>query len=214
MSRAKLFFAACFAVCALSAVVSTAAFAGEWDVNNTKLVGTAALASTALVLKSGKLLVKAGGEPFSIVCKGHEVGLKKGMLVAGDTAQVESITFHECAIEESATCKLSQALIETVPLSALAHLDGTLNTLILVTPKTKSTFATIKFEGETCALLGTASVTGGIHILFHEGADPRAVHIGLVFSLEGALKIGATEAKLEGLVTHLSLASGQTWNFL
>jgi hypothetical protein len=215
MSRSKSLVGACFAMFALCAVVSATAFAGgQWDINGTPLAAHATVGlSNVLVLEEGKLLIKSAPE-FSIVCKGHEVLLINGVLIGPDGALAKSIVFHECKTEESEACTLAKPLIETVPVHALAHLDGTLNALILVLPETKTTFATVKFEGATCALEGTQPIAGAAHILIHEAIHSLKRHRALAFSLAGLLKVGSSEAKLEGLVGDIELTSGLPWSFL
>lgn len=217
MSRAKLVFATCFAVFAFSGLVASQAFAGgEWDVNGTPLVGTAALAHAALVLKPGSLRID-NANPIEIECLAHEILINEGVLIAPDGVLAKSITFHECAVTlGSPTCTLASDLITTVPIHGLAHLDegGRLNTLILILPETKTTFATFKFEGEKCALLGTQAVTGGVHLLIDEGYLPKELHLILVVTLKGGLKVGSSEALLTGLDADLRLESGLLWRFL
>ncbi len=211
MPRFRLIIAACLAVFAVGAVASTTALAGEWDVNGAKLSGSVALATKATVLEHGRLVMKQA--ETKIECLSTELALGGAKLVAPDGIEATSVTFKECSTKETGGCSVPTT-IGTVPVDGLASLDGALNTLILVLPKTKSTFATIAFTGETCAMLGTEPVTGHVDILIHEGSDPRVIHPGLVFSLPGGLKIGSNEASLEGLKLDLELQSKQTWNFL
>ncbi len=211
MPKFRLIIAACLATFAVGAVASATALAGEWDVNGAKLSGSAALAAKATVLEHGKLEVKQA--ETKIECVSAELGLSGAKLVAPDGVEATSVTFKECSTKETGGCSVPTT-IGTVPVDGLASLDGTLNTLILVLPKTKAAFATIAFSGTLCALAGTQPVTGHVDILIHEGRDPRVVHLGLVFSLPGGLKVGSDEASLEGLKGDLELESKQTWNFL
>ncbi len=217
MSRAKLVFAACFAVFAFSGLVAAQAFAGgEWDVNGEPLHGTAALANAALVLKPGVLKID-NASPVEIECLAHEILINEGVLISPDGILAKSITFHECSvILGNPTCILGSSLITTVPIHGLAHLDegGRLNTLILILPETKTTFATIKFEGENCALLGVQPVTGGVHLLIDEGYLPKELHLVLAVTLKGGLKVGSSEALLTGLDADIRLQSGALWRFL
>jgi hypothetical protein len=212
MSRSKLLVAACFTVFALSALASATASAGEWMVNGTKLTGSAAILSTALVLSEGRLFVP---NVLSIKCKAHEVGITGGKIIAPDGVLATSINFKECAVTEgNPTCELATKTISTVPVNGLALLEGTLNTYIHISPETKAAFATIKFSGETCALLGVQPVTGNASLLIHEGFDERALHLTLAFSLPKSLKVGSSEALLEGLSADVRLESNQNWSFL
>ncbi len=208
MPRFRLIIAACLATFAVGAVVSTTALAGEWDVNGKPLVGSVALANKILVLEHGFLEVPAAG--LKIECFSHEVGITEGKLVAKDGVEVASLSFKSCETN-TPVCTIGSETINTVPLDGLASLEGTLNTLILVLPKTKNSFATIKFNGATCSLAGVQPVTGHAHILIHEGFDPAVVHRGLAL---GKLNVGNDEATLSGLVGDVELAEKQTWNFL
>jgi hypothetical protein len=218
MSRAKLLVVACFAVFGLVALASGSASAAEgWDVNGTLLSGTTALASTALVLQEGVLKIEAG-ETVEIKCKAHELLINEGVLKSPDGLLAKDVTFHGCETvgPSAAQCTIPD-LILTVPVHGLASLEGPLNTLIKVLPQTKVTFSTIKFDNATggaCALLGVQPVTGGVDLLIHEGFDPATLHRVLAFSLTGGLKVGSSNAVLEGLEADLKLASGLRWNYL
>ncbi len=216
MSKAKLLFAAGFAVLAFSAPsVSTASAA--WDVNGTLLVGTAALAN-ALVLSFGKLN-SAGVE---IQCQAHEIEIKNGFIREPDELLAESLAFHSCKIlnETGTNCKLSSEVISTLPIHGLAVLDEgkALNTLILILPLPTKTFSVLKYEGEKCALLGVQPITAAknpaIDLLVHEGGVPLLLHLVLAFSLKESLHLGSNEATLEGLDADIRLANDQTWAFL
>ncbi len=220
MSRAKLLFAASIAVLAFSAMASaTASAATGWDVNGTLLVGTAALANTALVLAFGKL-ESAGVE---VQCQGHEIEISEGFIRHPDELLAKDLTFHKCKVLNPATseCKLSNETILTSALHGLAELDtkgSTLNTLILILPLPSKTFAVLTFEGEKCALAGNQPITANknpaIDLLIHEGGISLLLHLVLAFSLPESLRLGSSEAKLGGLDFDIKLANDQTWAFL
>jgi hypothetical protein len=216
MSRSKSLVVACFATFALCAVVSATAFAGgQWDINGTPLAAHATVGLTnILVLNDGQFKILATGETPEIVCKGHEVSLVKGVLIGPDGLLASSVAFRECSVRNSENCTLGSSIIETVPVHALAHLDGTLNALLLVLPETKATFATVKYDGNLCALESVATLTGGFHILVHEAIHSTKRKRALAFSLKGQLKDGSSEAELSGLVGDLELTSGLPWSFL
>jgi hypothetical protein len=217
MSMAKLFVITCFTVFALSAVVSTTAFAGgQWDINGTPLAAHATVGlENPLVLNPGLLLVTAGVEAFTIKCTGHEILLKKGVLIGPDGALAESVIFHECkVVTPGSFCQLNGSLITTLPIHGLAHLDGTLNALLLVLPETKTVLATIRLTGEFCPIEGIQALTGGVEALIHEAIHPTRVKLALAFSLKGQLKLGVSEAELAELHVDLKLTSGLPWSFL
>jgi hypothetical protein len=180
----------------------------RWEVNGTLLTGTAALLNSATVLAHGEL-VAAG---VKVTCTGTTVGITSGELVAPNEVRAKDLTFSNCAA--TAPCSLASETILTLAIHGFAHLDGTLNTLILTLPLPSKTFAVIKFEGEVCALLGAQPVTGTADVLIHGGADAAVSHLILAFSLTGSLKLGSSAATLSGFDGDLRLASGQTWNYL
>jgi hypothetical protein len=212
MPRFRLIIAACFATIAVGAVASaTASAAGEWDVNGTKLAGTAALASPAKVLEHGKLVVVGAG--VTVECTSTELGISGGEIAAPDQLRVKSIEFKTCTANGE-NCKLEEAAIKTEALHGLAELDGTLATFIKVLPLPSKTFAVLHFTGELCAISGAQPVTGTADLLAPSGKDPSVLQTVNAFSLKGSLKVGSSEAELAGLKTDIKLVSGQTWNFL
>jgi hypothetical protein len=224
MSKAKLLPAACLTLLtlALGALASTstpAPAAASWDVNGTLLIGTAALANTALVLSNGKFVFLGGIE---IECTGHEILIKNGFIRHPDEILAEDLTFHGCrVVNPTSGCALEGELILTLPLHGLAELDtkgSFLNTLILVSPLPSKTFTVLKFTSMTCALLGiqpvTASKNPAIDLLIDEGGTSAALHLVLAFSLIESLKLGSSEATLSGVDVDIGLASGLPWNFL
>lgn len=212
MPRFRLIIAACLATFAVGAVASTAALAASWHVNGTELKGSAALASSAQVLTPGELSITAG-EKLSIVCEGENLSITGGKLIAPAGILARSITFHECKTKETPNCTLGSTLILVLPVHGLLHFESP-NLLILVLPTTKTTFTTIKFNGEKCALLGTQPVTGGASILIHNVTTSEPSHFVLAFSSVGGLKVGSDEATLKGVSGDLKLASGESWSFL
>ncbi len=212
MSRGRLLLAACLAVFAVSAVASASASA-VWDVNGTLLVGSAQIASPAKVLEHGKLEIPA--VPINVECTSTELGLTEAFIVHPDELRASSVTFKECVA--TAPCSIgNEKTISTLAIHGLAELDGPLNTLIKLLPLPSKTFAVIKFEGSSCALLGNQPVTASgaiVDLLIHEGVHPRVLHLVLAFSLPG-LKVGSDEATLKGLDFDAQLVSGKTWNFL
>ncbi len=181
--------------------------AGQWDVNGTKLVGYAPLASTATVLSHGE--IAASG--VAIVCTGSTVGVTFGELVA-DEIRARDLTFTKCTATKP--CTLAGETILTLALHGLAQLDGTKNTLVTVLPLPSKTIAVLKFEGAECALTGSQPLTGTVDLLVDGGGEAAASHTVLGFSLTGALKLGSSEAKFTAFTGDLELASKQTWKFL
>jgi hypothetical protein len=211
MSKAKLLAATCVAAFALSALSSAAAF-GAWDVNGTKLVGTAALAHSARVVAATSLRIL--GTSINVGCTASEVGVVGGELVAPDELQVKSLVFSLCKSGEG--CKLLSTVIATLPLHGLAHPEeGSAAAYVQILPSTSKTIAVLQFESSTCALSGAVPLTAAgsdIDILIHR-SQPSVLHLLLTYSLLG-LKLGSTEVTMPISWSELGLQSGQTWSFL
>jgi hypothetical protein len=211
MSKPLAVLAAASMIAGLS--LASTAFAGEWDVNGTKLVGTAALLNTALVLTLGDFELTEFRVP--IECRGETIGIGGGQLTAPDSLLASSITLKECLVPiGEGACQITGGAISTLPVQGLASLDGLLSTFIELLPKTKTLFAIIPFEGSECPFKGSEALVGGIDFLLHDGQDPRTSHLTLVFALPGQLRFGADDVLLTGLDIDPRLASNQTWNFL
>lgn len=211
MLKAKLLVAACFALFALS--IPATANAGL--VVNKKALGAGEskpLAANALVLTTGQLQVLTAN--VVIKCTGEQVGVEGGKIVGTDGILVKSLTFNTCATTEPPTCSLASTQIKTVPIHGKVILDGSLNAYVTVLPETKTTFTTIKFNGVECPLLGVQPATGTASILVHEAVHEKVVHLGLAFTLKGALKVGSNEAHLGGLSFDIELESKESWSFV
>jgi hypothetical protein len=211
MSKMKLIMTVLVGVFALSAFAASSASA-QWMVKGTTLSGTEtrALAKTAQTDESA--LLKGAG--IQITCKGQLEGTSPQIEASGEKGSAASLTFTECKGELG--CTVAEK-ISTVPLLAtieLAEAGNKDKALLLFTPKTKATFATIGFSGETCALEGTQAITGK--------ADLRAPTGGLEATTQlieaniaptGELKIASSPAELKGKAL-LKLASTEPWSFL
>lgn len=218
MSKVKLLAFAAFAVFVLSAPAT--AFAkegGEWLVNGTRLPNgsKALLLPTVLVLNPGRLRIPGIG---SIICNGEQIGVEEGKIIGPDGLLVKKLTFKECILEESENCTLENKAIETVPIHGLASLDlqgtpASLNAYILLLPETKNIFATIKFNGATCALLGIQAIKGDASLLVPGALHEVLLHLAIGFSLPKALAVGSQEALLEGLHFHIALLEHLVWGF-
>ncbi len=211
MSRAKLAVAAYCTAFALSGLATTSASAGEWDVNGTKLVGTAALLSNTSVLARTALEVVGSGT--TVECLGKEININGGELVAPNELRAKDLTFKECKTA-SGNCSLASETILTLAFHGPVHLEGVLDALVLSLPLPSKTFIVLAFEGSACAFKGVQPVTGTFHLLLHGGKHPWDVHVGLWVTLKGALKLGSSECILSGLSADFRLASGQSWSFL
>jgi hypothetical protein len=200
------------AIFAAGAVISPTALAGEWMVEGKPLVGSEELAESAAVLTSGELVVLPA--VTTIKCKGREVGITEGKILAPDGILAKAITFTECEGEGACTGLLNEGHIKTVPVHGLALLEGPLHTYISVLPQTKTVLTTIGFTNENCALFPSQPVTGSASLLVHEGFDERKIHVVLAFSLPKALKVGSSEADLRNVAVDLELKSKKAWSFL
>ena len=201
---------------AISIIITTpAASAGEWEVNGTKLLVTAALSSTALVLTYGKFEI-LGGLNISINCTSETIQINQGQLTAPDSLLVNGITLTECRAPslEEASCAITSKTVSILPLKGLVSLDGSLGAFVELLPQTHTEFGVIPLEGPKCTLAGPWALAGGVDFLLHDGRDARTSHLALVFALPGQLRVGPDEVLLVGLGIDVRLANGQTWNFL
>ncbi len=170
---------------------------------------------TALVLSHGRLHLTGVG---SMVCTGEQIGIEEGKIIGPDGLLAKKLTFQRCAFEETEVCRLANETIATVPLHGLASLDlqgepASLNAYILLLPETKTTFATFKVEGESCALIGTQTIAGDISLLVPGALHEVLLHTALGFSLPKALLVGNNEASLEGLHFDIALLGHLAWGF-
>jgi hypothetical protein len=203
---------------ALSAVAATSASA-EWLVGGTTLVGSAALATQALVDENSTFLVPALG--LSIVCSGHFLDGLRPQITAPDKAYAAGLTFLGCNTTVPATgCALPEANqpINTTAVLALAALGPGESVRVKFAPETKTTFLTLSFsEANTCAFNGDEPVTG----LFIAGAPTGQLEL-LAQALTGlgssegnnSLQIAGDKAFIDGGRYLLRLASDSKWSFM
>lgn len=213
MSKVKMIAAVLIAAFALSALVSASASAAAgWMVNGTLLSGSAALASTAAVEKPGTLT--AAG--VTIECTSSTLHSIESEIKSPNTNAIRSVEYSGCS-SVTASCALAggTGVIATLPFTGEVTLSGSSGVVDTFTPKTKSLFATIGYEGEICALKGVQPVTGKAKILAPTGQEERTVQqaSSLVTEASGELKVGSAPASIVGTVLS-KLASGLPWSFL
>jgi hypothetical protein len=208
MPKAKLIKTVCLAALALSALTSTTASAATagWMVNGTLLTGSKAL-TTAAVDEEWQL--NAAG--VTIRCAGTNVTATGPEIVAPNKGAAKSVTFNGCSTNEHCKVPIS---ISTLPILTEATLDGALAVKELIKPETKTTFATILFEGALCALEGVQPVSGRASVLAPTGQDERTLQLYKATAIEaGELKAGSNTATLNGS-SLIKLANGEPWSFL
>jgi hypothetical protein len=207
MSKTKMIVSALFAVLAVSAVV-TASASAAWMVNKATLVGSKKLATTAQVDKKGVLT----GGGLNIECNGTLLEGSSPEIRASDVGFASSLTFTGCATT-NVNCTVP-ANIGTVPILAQAFLEGALAVKAVFRPEAGTTFATIKFSGEKCAVSGVKPVTGDVETNAPTGQDERTLQLLEVNqAATGLLKIASSAATLTGSAL-LKLESSETWSFL
>jgi len=220
MSRVKVMMMALFAVFAVSAAAVSSASA-VWLVNGTTLVGSAPLATTAVVDEATKLLVPTLGD-LTVVCSGSTLDGAKPEITAGDTGKAESLRFLACNTTHPATgCALKTAneTISTNPINARAFLGKGEEDRVLFSPQTPPIFTEIPFaEKNECAFEGLTAVKGSVTI----GAPTGQLELlsqlitGLGSVENNSLEIGSgtTKAYLIGGGALLRLASDSKWSFM
>ncbi|HUN77285.1 MAG TPA: hypothetical protein VMU32_00005 [Solirubrobacteraceae bacterium] len=212
MSRSKMTVAGLIAalICSVAFVASASAATAGWMVNGKLLAAneTKNIALGTVVDESFILHVPLAG--LEITCKG--LNIQGGMIIGTNKNLEKSLAFTECTAGNG-NCSIGQKEIATVPLSSEATLDSenTLAVNISFTPETGTIFATIKFEGSTCALLGVKAVTGSASALAPTGQDEKQVQ--LLSSTSKSLKVGTDAAEITGSAL-LELESKETWSFL
>lgn len=212
MSKLKLLTVACVGALALTAFALASSASAQWMVKGTTLTGseTKALATTAAVDEHGKL--KAAG--VTIECNGNTLNGTGPMIEAsGEKGSATSLTFNECSANSNCTVATT---IATVPLVAdTPIIEGNKDISTIFLPKTKTIFATIKFNGAECALLGTQPVAGKAKINAPTGAAENTLQEiqAEVQEASGELKVGSSAAELKGAAL-LKLTTNEPWSFL
>jgi hypothetical protein len=208
MSKVKVTLSVVAALFALSAIASASASAAAWKVGGAELKGSAALATTAKTDKAAKL--KAAG--VTIECIGSALKGVNPVITQTNTGSATSLEFTECSsLNENCTVPTT---IGTVALTATASVGTAPDVKAVFAPKTKNTFATIKYEGEKCALLGTQPVTGKATVDDPTGQNEAELQIinAVTTEASGELKVGSSPAELLGSAL-LKLASSSKWAF-
>jgi hypothetical protein len=222
MSRVKVIMVALAAVFAFSAVAAGTASA-EWFVNGTKLVGSAALATTAKVDTDAVLRIAAPGGSVKILCSGTTLS-GESPEIQGGTAEgmAKSLKFQGCSTIEPATkCELANqpTTIETTPLRVLISKVGGRSPLVSVTfhPLTKSVLTEIPFKetGNSCAFDEKEPVSGSLLVSAPTGETEEVEQAieGLGTTENNSLQVAGDKAYIEGGRVLLKLASGSKWSF-
>jgi hypothetical protein len=213
MSKKKSTTAACLGMLTLASLVTTSPATAQWMVGGATLGGTEtkALAKTAAVDEN--MTFKFAG--VTLTCQGERVNAVTPQIEAsGEMSSASSLEFTQCSASEN--CQIPTT-IATIPVLVHAALDpgDTKAVLATILPKTKTTFTTIKFEGEKCALLGTQPVTGKAKVLIPAGQEELAKQLveAKVTAGSSELKVGSSAAEIKGSAL-VRLVSGATWSFL
>jgi hypothetical protein len=180
-----------------------------WMTSGTLLTGTAALATTAAVDK--KYVVNGAG--LNLECNGSVIKFAVPELVAASKLEAAALTFTGCTTT-NANCVVP-AELGTVPIQAEATLEGALAAKATFKPQTGSTFVTMKFSGEACAVAGVKTITGDANMTLASGQDERTLQLleANVTAAQNLLFFIGSAASLTGSAL-LRLASGQPWSFL
>ncbi|HEY2768438.1 MAG TPA: hypothetical protein VGI76_09280 [Solirubrobacteraceae bacterium] len=203
----KLIMSVCTGVLALSAFALASSASAQWRVGGTNLTGTAKMVKKVIIHHKAEFA--AAGVTITCVGNLEEVS---SQIEAGDKASAQSLVFTGCSASEK--CTVTETL-GTVPVEATAALGVAPAVNVTVKPKTKTTFATIKFEGSECALLGTQTVTGTAKVLAPTGQTEKEVQLmeANTSAASGELKVGSSAALLRDS-SLLILEIGLAWGFL
>jgi len=211
MFRARLVLSMFVAVLGFAALNSASASATTpgWMLNGTMLSaegGSAPLATEAIV-----------DEKFELSTTETNVSCTKALLDDGliketNDILIGNILFSGCATG-TVNCKVPEA-IGTVPILIEATLDTGTNVKGIAKPESGTTFATIKFSGEACAISGTKGATGDAEVLGDEGQIEKTDQLILgVQAATGLLKFASNAASFKGAALLL-LANSKGWSFL
>ncbi len=206
------FAPACLAAAmAIGAVASASASASAgWMVNGTQLSGSAAIMRAELVNGSA---ITLSSSVVSISCEAPTIEAEASSITSPSAGQASSVTFNECS-STTEHCELAETSVTTSPLqTSEVVLEGSSGVRGLFIPQTKTTFATVKFNGELCAVAGTQPITGKVDWLAPKGQEERTAQLLLVLALAGQLKIGSSEAHLQ--FSYLQYVEGnKAWRYL
>lgn len=213
MSRAKLTVPLCFVILGAVASIPTSASGATagWMVNGSLLTTTAAIA-TAGVDQEYRLSIPSA--EIEIGCSGSNIDNVNAHLTPPNKLFADEVVLTGCATANEAVCRITKT-IGTAPTISEVTLDGALAAKAIIKPATKTTFATIKLEGETCALIGVFPVAGQGSALGPTNQDERTVqqYSSTTRAASGELKVGSSAAEVTGIgLGHL--VSGLAWSFL
>jgi hypothetical protein len=153
MPRAGAIIAALMTALVFSVTCAASASAeSSWFIQDTKLVGTAKLASTASVQKSFEISIPAA--KVVVTCSAKTFSDSGFELVATAGARAHSLTFEGCATTEpSKGCELTTSTIATEPITGTARsVTKTSEDRLTLSPQTKNLLANLDFaEANTCA---------------------------------------------------------------
>lgn len=218
MSRVKVVLSTFCAVVSLGALAAGSASA-NWFVNGTELKATAALSTAAKEDESVKFSVPTFG--LTVECAGATFDAVSPLIVGpGGTGGASSLKFLSCNTTKPASgCALEEAnaTISTIGINVKESLATGIEDRILFTPRTKNTFAEVKFnEGNTCAFDGTepvkGSVIGSVPIGQTESTTQALVALGSVEN--NSLEVGSgNKVIVAGGKALQVLAGGSKWSF-
>lgn len=205
MRDARWVFATILAMLAFISTFPDSAPAG-WFVAETALSGSASLSTTAAV--DTNIGLKAAG--VTVECKGAVVNGVSPEIASPNKMSASSLTFNECQANENCTVTKT---IASVPVIAELTEQTLQEDQATITPKTKTTLATIKYEGALCALSGIEPVTGKALASAPTGVVEETLQkLKATPSASGELKVGSSSAELSGSAL-MKLASGKTFSF-
>jgi hypothetical protein len=202
MFKIKLTFIVLVLASAVCAVAASSASAG-WSIEGVELPAgsKAALATTAKVTENFKLA--AAG--VTIECTGANLNSISPEIVGPSKIAASSLTFSEC--KANTNCTVTKT-IGTVPVLAELTEQTAPEDKAVFAAETKTTIATIKYEGELCALEGIQPITGKASISLPRGQEGKTLQEIRANTTSGELKLGSNAATLKG-VAELRLASGK-----
>jgi len=209
MTSVKLVIPISIAVLALTALTAlnptlASATTPGWMLNGTMLSaegGTATIATETIIDKEFELSTTE----TNVECS--KALIDNGLVKETNDALAGSILFSGCATR-TANCTVPEA-IGTVPVLTEVTLDTGTNVKGIAKPVSGTTFATIKFSGNACAISGTKGATGDVEILGDEGQIEKTSQLILgVQETTGLLKFASNAASFKGAALIISAHPG------
>ncbi|HUN77895.1 MAG TPA: hypothetical protein VMU32_03145 [Solirubrobacteraceae bacterium] len=189
-------------------LAAPATASASWVIEGEELTGSAALATTAKVTEPASLTASG----VTVECDGSTLNGVSPDISAPNKLAASSLIFKECQSVTS-SCTIAKAEIGTVPVVAELTEQTAPEDIIAFTPKTGTIFATIKYQGEECALLGVKPVKGKMRAMLPTGEEEEGEQELIADTGSAELEVGSASAIFKGKA-RFALASAEEFALL